>query len=70
MHDRLLPNQGQNNTTGFVEMIKKSGIRPKIMSAEVNSDDLLNMGINKAAKMAFVSTKNVLNKSWPEVLKY
>ena len=68
MHDRLLPNHGQNNTSGFVEMIKKSGIKPKIISVEVNSDDLLNMGINKAAKMSFDSTINVLSKSWPEVL--
>ncbi|WP_416334654.1 hypothetical protein ACKRLN_06490 [Anaerococcus sp. DFU013_CI05] len=49
-------------------MIKKSNVNPQIISVEVNSDDLLSMGIYKAAKMAFGSTKNVLNKSRPEVL--
>ncbi|WP_296140643.1 sugar phosphate isomerase/epimerase [uncultured Anaerococcus sp.] len=69
MHDRLLPNHGQNNTSGFVEMIKKSGVNPQIISVEVNSDDLLSMGIYKAAKLGFGSTKNVLNKSRPDVLR-
>ena len=68
MHDRLLPNHGQNNTSGFVEMIKKSGVKPQIIGVEVNSDDLLNMDIYKAAKLAYQSTINTLNKSWPEIL--
>ena len=60
MHDRLLPGTGSGNTADFVRMLKEKGVQPRVITADVISDELLNRGLNAAAFSTYQSLKAVL----------
>lgn len=68
MHDRLSPGTGDKDTAGFVRMIKKAGIEPKVIGVEVISDAILAKGLQEASKDTFANTVKVLKEAWPEQL--
>lgn len=69
MHHRLLPGEGYGDTVGFVRMLKEHGVRPRVISVETISDDVLKSGVFFAAKSAFIAAKKVLYEAWPDILK-
>lgn len=68
MHDRIAPGKGVINPGGFVNMIKKAGVKPKVIGVEVPSDSYLAKGISWTAKYTYQEAKKVLEASWPEIL--
>lgn len=68
MHDRLAPGTGAKDTAGFLKMVKKAGILPKVVGVEVISDAILAKGLAEASHYTFTHTKNVLAEVWPELL--
>ena len=69
MHDRALPGKGYGDTEGFVKMLKAKGVKPQVVGVEVISDELLAHGVPTAAKLAYEAAREVLEKTWPEILE-
>lgn len=68
MHDRMMPGMGFGNTEGFVAMIREKGVSPAVVGVEVISDEILEYGVQEAARKNYQAVRQVLEKSWPEVL--
>ena len=69
MHDRMMPGTGYGDTEGFVKMIREKGISPVVIGVEVISDEILENGVQEAAKSNYQALQNVLEKTWPEILQ-
>lgn len=69
LHDRVAPGQGYGNTVEFMKILKEHGVNPRVIGVEVISDSLVNKGLETAAKTVYDATIDVLNQSWPELVK-
>jgi sugar phosphate isomerase/epimerase len=68
LHDRLSPGYGFGDTLGFIKMIKDHGIAPDVISVEVMSDNLLNMGIEESVEINYAASISIIERAWPELL--
>lgn len=68
MHDRLAPSTGIGTTVPFLKLLKEKGIEPKVVGAEVISDEILSRGIEEASKYVYDNTIKAIKEGWPELL--
>ncbi|GCF93515.1 IolI protein [Enterococcus florum] len=68
LHDRLCPGTGWGDTVGFLKALKEHGVNPRVVGTEVISDNNLRLGYEKAAKMNYDTSIDVIKQAWPELL--
>jgi len=57
---RLPPGQGYGDAVGVVRALRDKGVQPRVVTAEVISDDLVSRGIDSAAQITADAAREVL----------
>jgi sugar phosphate isomerase/epimerase len=57
---RLPPGQGYGDAVGVVRALRDKGVQPRVVTAEVISDDLVSRGVDTAAQITADASREVL----------
>jgi len=67
LSDRLPPGHGYGDAVGFVRTLMEHGAEPTVMGVEVISKRIIGQGLERAAKINYDATKDLLTKAGIEV---